>query len=146
MPLTNPYQRYQHTAAQTADGGQLLIMSYEAIQRWLGRAETAIDADKIETAHTALISAQEILRNLQLNLNHEQGGEVAANLQKIYGYLISELVWANIDKDKDRICAVRDMVTPLLDAWRVAVVKARREASARTAQATSTMLRQVRGA
>jgi flagellar protein FliS len=139
VPLTNPYQRYQHTAAQTADGGQLLLMSYEATLRWLSRAEAAIQQDKIEEAHQGLMNAQEILRNLKLNLDHS-ASDVAGNLDRIYDYLIAELVWANVHKDLDRIRNVRDMITPLLDAWRVAVVKARRESPAHAAQATEAIL------
>lgn len=127
MPLSNPYQRYHQTAAQTADGSQLLVMSYEAILRWLTRAEAAIDEDRVEDAHNALIAAQEIVRNLSWSLDHERGAEVAANLKNIYDFVLTELTWANVNKDKERIGAIRAMVTPLLDAWRVAVVKARRE-------------------
>jgi len=127
MPLSNPYQRYQQTATQTAGSDQLLIMSYEAILRWLGRAETAIEANHIENAHTALVSAQDILRDLKWNLDFSKGGEVAANLGRIYDYLANELVWANVEKSAERIANVRALIQPLLEAWRVAVVKARRE-------------------
>ena len=127
MPLANPYQRYQQTATQTSNGSQLLVMSYEAIVRWLGRAEGAIEADKVQEAHEALVNAQDLLRSLNWNLNMETGGEVAQNLRNIYEYLLQELVWANVYKDRERIAMVRDMISPLLDAWRVAVVKAARE-------------------
>jgi len=127
LPLANPYQRYQQTAAQTADGSQLLIMSYEAVLRWLSRADTAIDTDNIQDAHQGLLNAQDIIRNLKWSLDMERGGEVAENLNNLYEFMIRELVWANVEKDKDRIDNVRQMVMPLLDAWRVAVVKARRE-------------------
>ena len=130
MPLANPYQRYQTTAAQTADGSQLILMSYEAILRWLGRADTAIDENKIQDAHNALISAQEIVRDLSWNLDFAQGGEIAENLRRLYEYMTAELVWCNVHKDKQRIDGVRQLVMPLLDAWRVAVVKARREGRA----------------
>jgi flagellar protein FliS len=128
VPLANPYQRYQHTAAQTADGGELLIMSYEAILRWLGRAEQAIAEDRVEAAHRALVSAQDIMRNLQWSLDAARGGEIAENLSRLYAYMINELVWANVEKNHDRIKNVRQLVTPLLEAWRIAVVKARQTA------------------
>ncbi|MHB8620192.1 MAG: flagellar export chaperone FliS [Chloroflexota bacterium] len=130
MPLANPYQAYRHTAAKTSDRGELLVMTYEAILRWLNRADAAIDADKVTDAHTALVSAQDLIHNLAWSLDFERGGQVADNLKSLYDYMLDQLMWANVNKDKELIDRVRGLVAPLLDAWRVAVVRARREAQA----------------
>src|SRR5712692_922930 len=127
MPLSNPYNQYRQTAATTADRGQLLVMSYEALLRWLGRADTAIDEGKIPAAHNALVSAQDLVQNLAWALDFDRGGEIAANLSAIYDYLNERLTWANVNKDKEVIEEVRQLVVPLVDAWRVAVEQARKE-------------------
>jgi flagellar protein FliS len=127
VPLSNPYNQYRQTAATTADRGQLLVMTYEALLRWLARADSAIDDGKVPTAHNALVNAQELVQNLTWALDYDRGGEIAVNLSRVYNYLGERLVWANVNKDKSIIDEVRQLVEPLVDAWRVAVDQARKE-------------------
>jgi len=127
VPLANPFAKYQQTAVRTADRGDLLIMTYEALVRWLGRAEEAVDAGKLIDAHQALVNAQDLVMNLSRSLDFEAGGEIADSLASLYDYLQRQLVQANVEKDKGAIAALRELVTPLLDAWRMAVPTARKE-------------------
>jgi|SRR5690348_14842890 flagellar secretion chaperone FliS len=126
MPATNPYARYQQTAVKTADRGDLLILTYEALLRWLGRADEAIDAGNVVDAHQALIAAQDLVVNLSSSVDLSQG-PVGANLVLLYDYIARELMKANIEKNKAIIASVRELITPLLDAWRTAVPAARKE-------------------
>jgi|SRR5579884_738209 flagellar protein FliS len=127
MPLANPYVRYQQTAVRTADRGDLLILTYEAILRWLGRAEEALDSGSLVDAHQALVNSQDLIANLATSLDMDRGGEIAANLQALYDYMHREIVRANLEKDKAIIASVRELIVPLLDAWRTAVPAARKE-------------------
>jgi flagellar secretion chaperone FliS len=127
VPLANPYARYQQTAATTADGGDLLILTYEAVLRWLGRAEEAIDAVNLVDAHQALVNAQDLLYNLETSLDFDRGGEIARSLEALYKYMKAEIVLANVEKNKERIGSVRQLIVPLLDAWRTAVPMARKQ-------------------
>ena len=127
MPLANPYARYQQTAVRTADRGDLLILTYEALLRWLGRAEEALDNGALVDAHQALVNSQDLIANLAQSLDLERGGEIAANLQALYDFMHREIVRANLDKDKAVVSSVRELVMPLLDAWRTAVPAARKD-------------------
>src|SRR5438045_9381301 len=99
MPLANPYQQYRATAVKTADGGDLLVMSYEAILRWLSRAKTALESSQIIECHQALLAAQELVANLSLSLDFSRAPEIAQSLRSIYDYVSDQLVWANLHKD-----------------------------------------------
>jgi flagellar secretion chaperone FliS len=127
LPLANPFARYQQTAATTADGGDLLILTYEALLRWLSRAQEAIDAGNLVDAHQALMYSQDLILNLSTSLDFERGGDIAINLQALYQFLSREIVQANVDKDSARIGSVRELIAPLLDAWRAAVPMARKQ-------------------
>jgi flagellar secretion chaperone FliS len=127
LPLANPFARYQQTAATTADGGDLLILTYEALLRWLSRAQEAIDAGNLVNAHQALMYSQDLILNLSTSLDFERGGDIAINLQALYQFLSREIVQANVDKDSARIGSVRELIAPLLDAWRAAVPMARKQ-------------------
>ena len=126
MPATNPYARYQQTAVKTADRGDLLILTYEALLRWLARAEEAIDAGNVVDAHQALIAAQDLVVNLSSSVDLDQG-PVGTNLVLLYDYIARELMKANVEKNKAIIASIRELLTPLLDAWRTAVPAARKE-------------------
>ena len=126
MPATNPYARYQQTAVKTADRGDLLILTYEALLRWLGRADEAIDAGNVVDAHQALIAAQDLVVNLSSSVDLDQG-PVGAHLVLLYDYIARELIKANVEKNKAIIASIRELLTPLLDAWRTAVPAARKE-------------------
>lgn len=126
MPVTNPYARYQQTAVSTADRGDLLILTYEALLRWLGRAEEAIDAGKVVEAHEALIAAQQLVINLDSSLDMERGGQIAINLSALYDFVKRKLIEANVTKDKAQVASLRELLSPLLDAWRAAVPMARK--------------------
>lgn len=127
MPATNPYARYQQTAVKTADRGDLLILTYEAILRWLGRADEAIDAGNVVNAHQALIAAQQLVIHLASSVDMDRGGDVAANLLMLYDFVGRQLVQANVEKNKAIIASIRELIAPLLDAWRTAVPMARKE-------------------
>jgi len=127
MPLANPFARYQQTAVRTADRGDLLILTYEALLRWLGRAEEAIAARNVVDAHQALMNSQDLVLNLVSSLDFEKGGEVARNLASLYEFIARQLVQANVEKDAALIASIRELVAPLLDAWRTAVPTARKE-------------------
>lgn len=128
MPLANPYQQYRATAVKTSDGGDLLVMSYEALVRWLGRAKSALETGRIVECHEALMAAQELVANLSLSLDFSRAPDIAQGLRSIYDYLNDQLVWANLRKDPALIDEVTGLVQPLLEAWRLAVTQTKRAA------------------
>ncbi|MDE3074562.1 MAG: flagellar export chaperone FliS [Chloroflexota bacterium] len=127
MPLANPYRQYQNTSVQTADKAQLLLLTYEAIVRWLNRADAAITESRVMDAHDALIAAQTLVGDLANSLDFRRGGDVAINLARLYDYMVERLVSANVSKDNAIVEEVHGLVSSLLDAWRIAVVHARRD-------------------
>ena len=58
-----------------------------------------------------------IVGELQGSLDHEKGGEIAANLNDLYSYLMKEITYANVTKDVGRLDDAIKTVTPLVEAW-----------------------------
>ena len=83
----------------------------------------AMLADEREEAHERLTHAQEIVLELRTSLDVDawSGAPALANL---YGWMLTELIAANIGKDADRVAACRALVEPLRDAWREAAAAA----------------------
>lgn len=117
----NPYQRYRQTQAQTASPTQLVVMLYEGLVRFCTAADVAIRAGEVASAHDNLVRAQAIVAELAGSLNHQQGGEIATNLARLYDYCYRRLVEANVRKDSTIVIEVRGLMSELLPAWREVV-------------------------
>jgi flagellar protein FliS len=89
------------------------------------------DPARIEQINKAIVKAQEIITELMVSLDFEQGGEIANNLFSLYTWFNRELLEANLAQDRDRIQAVRNMVNELRGAWHEVVAKTSAESVAR---------------
>lgn len=119
-PATNPYQTQ---SVATATPAQLVTMLYDRALVAIGRVrqEDGTQLGAIETINVELQRAQDIVTELQLALDHQQGGEIAANLHALYDFCLEQLLEANIDKDMSRLDAVDSTLRGLREAWAEAV-------------------------
>jgi flagellar protein FliS len=123
MTAPNLRDRYLQDSINTASPGRLLIMLYDRLVLDLAQAEEALRTGDRETAHEKVIHAQEIVLELRTSLNLDAWSG-APGLANLYGYLLTELIGANIARDADRVAACRELVEPLRDAWREAAAAA----------------------
>lgn len=88
MPAINPWKSYHQTATLTAPPGQIILMLYDGALRFLERASVGFrctdPAELNMTVHNNLLRARDIIRELDCALNHEQGGELADTLHRLY--------------------------------------------------------------
>lgn len=117
---------YRETSVKTASGGSLIIMLYdECIKRLQFAIELLrvdkIPANSIETINSHIIKAQEVITELMASLNMEAGGEIASNLMAIYSYFYQQLLQANIKKDFEPLCAIKEMMEELRSGWKQAI-------------------------
>jgi flagellar protein FliS len=121
MRAANPWKSYRQIATQTAPPGQLVLMLYEGALRALERAlpgfgrEDPAEANMV--VHNNLQRAQEIIRELNVSLNMEQGGECASTLRRLYDYFDRRLWESDLQKRSEGVEEVIRHVTVLRDAW-----------------------------
>ncbi len=113
---------YQTQSVLTASPGQLVLMLYDGALRFLAIAhsaleESATDPRRIETINRSLLRAQNIIAELQGVINHDAGGEVAANLDRLYDYYNRRLFEANLKKEVAPVAEVERLLHDLRDAW-----------------------------
>jgi flagellar protein FliS len=117
----NACQAYRQIATQTATPGQLVLMLYDGALRFLEKSLTGFAQDDPaefnQTIGNNLLRAQQIVHELNVSLNVEAGGEVAANLRRLYEYLDRRLLESNIKKQEGGIKEVIARITVLRDAW-----------------------------
>jgi flagellar secretion chaperone FliS len=112
-------QSYQADAITTASPSQLVLMMYEATHAAVGRA---IDAGpEHPTFDSELDRSARILAEMRGVLDHERGGEIAANLSSLYTFCIDLLCDAVEDRTADPLHTVEEIVGTLRDAWAEAV-------------------------
>jgi flagellar secretion chaperone FliS len=111
------YQTYRQTQAQTAAPGELIVMLYRGAVRFVASSIEGIEANNVEAAHNNLLRAQAVINELLETIDVERGGEVARNLWRIYEFMISRLVEANLRKDAAPAREVERLLRDLLPAW-----------------------------
>jgi len=125
LAYKNALSTYRETRIKTAGQGQLIIMLYDEAVRQLDRALELMqlnnsgkkDPGNIEKIGKAVVKTQEIVSELMVSLDFEEGGDIANNLFSLYTWFNRELMEANIKQDIRCVASVRNMLDGLRSAW-----------------------------
>ena len=109
---------YRENAILTGTPGKLVVLLYEGAIGSLRKAVAALEAKDYATKGSCICKAQDILDELNMTLNMEVGGEVAANLRKLYLFMRKHLTDAGLTKDPQKIQQVIALLEDLLQGWR----------------------------
>jgi flagellar protein FliS len=117
----NPWQSYRQVATKTATPGQLVLMLFDGALRFLDKALVGFDLDDPLESNLAInnniLKAQEILRELNMSLNMEKGGEFAATMRRLYNYYDLQLSQSNLQKDPAGVQTVIRLLSVIRGAW-----------------------------
>ncbi len=113
---SNPYLQYRQNQIATASPHQLLLMLFDGALRFVRQAGEALDRRDYCAANNYLGRAQQILAELMGALDFKQG-KLPENLFKIYEYMQHRLVEANIQKDREPLEEVKEMLVELRESW-----------------------------
>lgn len=113
-------QAYRQTSVKTAGGGRLIVMLYDEAIRQLDRATELLDTGsrQLDLVNNAVVKAQDIVTELLVSLDLEQGGDIAHNLFRLYLYFNEQLMEGNVRKDAAVLRAVRQFLAELREAWK----------------------------
>jgi flagellar protein FliS len=75
------------------------------------------DPARIEKIGKSVVKTQEIVSELMVSLDFEQGGDIAKNLFSLYTWFNRELMEANIGQSTKRIAGVRNLINVLRSTW-----------------------------
>jgi flagellar protein FliS len=124
LAYKNALSTYKEIRINTASQGQLIIMLYSEAVRQLDLALSLLkmndakkDPGRIEKIGKAVMKTQEIVTELMVSLDFEQGGDIAMNLFSLYTWFNRELMEANISQDARRITIIRNLLDDLRGAW-----------------------------
>ena len=121
--FTNPIASYQQIGIESdvrgADPHRLIVLLFDGAEQALHQAQTYLAANDIQGKSDSLMKAIDIILNgLSASLDTEQGGDLANNLKALYAYMVSRLVYANINKNVAAVREVQTLLGELASAWR----------------------------
>lgn len=108
---------YRQTQVQSRTPLELVVMLYDGALVSLSAARAAIERRDIASRRDSIGRALAIISELQSTLNLEQGGEVAAQLDELYGFASRRLLDATIKNEVTPVDEVSRVFTTLRDAW-----------------------------
>ncbi len=112
------YENYARTDIETSDPRAVVVLLYEGAIKFSTQAlELARKSERREMSKY-IQKAQKIVQFLMTSLDFDAGGEVADNLNSLYGYMRDTLSQANLKADPEKIEEVIGLLKPLLEAWR----------------------------
>lgn len=120
--MRNDPDPYLVQQVATASKAMLTSMLFNAAVANTQRAIVHLDEARPQPARRFLIKAQEIVLELRTSLDHEAGGEIAANLERIYDFVYRQLIAASV---RGEVRAARDaeqILSDLRDTWQAACV------------------------
>jgi flagellar protein FliS len=86
-----------------------------------------MEQSDVEGVNEELKRAQLVLRELMVTLRPELAGEVGPSLMALYDFMHGQLVAANVDKDREKVATVRQMLEELRSTWQEAIAKLQAE-------------------
>ncbi len=114
--MTPGRNRYLADRVQTASPEQLIKMLFDRALAELEMADGELGAGNRPAASPHLRRAQDIVGELRCCLDLSVG-ELAINLDQLYGFAYGELVEASIDGAPRHIQNVTRILEPIRDAW-----------------------------
>jgi flagellar protein FliS len=114
----NGVSAYQEASVTTERKGRLIVMLYDGAIKFMRLAIRELEAQNDEAKGRYINRAQDIINELNTVLDMEAGGEVAANLRKLYVFMSTQLSQANVKRDPQMIREVISLMEELNKSWR----------------------------
>ena len=83
----------------------------------LAKTQGAIERKDFEMKGTQINKAISIIMELQSSLDLKKGGELATNLNDLYGYMVPTLVEANRNSNIAKVQEVSKLLTDIFEGW-----------------------------
>lgn len=120
--------RYKQVRTHTSTPGELLLALYDGLFRFLNGARACFENKQDAKARELLSRAHAVVSELLLALDHKVAPELCANLAGIYDFVLFRISEATRTRDVQAIDDAVRVLTPLREAWQLAVPKAAAEA------------------
>lgn len=110
---------YRQASAEGASQHQLIGMIFDGLLQSLRMAQASLQRGDIVAKGEQIAKAVRFIEEgLKLGLDDTRGGELAANLRRLYDYCVGRLTVANLRNDAAPIAEVFGLVDLVAQGWR----------------------------
>lgn len=96
---------------------RLIVILYDEAINCIVAAMDAISRGDIEARFNATKRATEVISELYVSLDMENGGEIAETLASIYGHVIAQMPMLNFTNDVMIADQLINLLRPIRDSW-----------------------------
>ena len=105
------------TGVSSANGVQLIQMLFDGLLESLAATKGHIQNGAIAEKGKSIARASRIVIGLQGALDFERGGDLANNLNELYGYVTRRLLHVNARNDLDALEEIFGLMNEIRSAW-----------------------------
>jgi flagellar protein FliS len=106
------------TGVVAASPHKLIVMLFDGALLAITNARQQMAAGQVAEKGTSISRAIDIVScGLRASLDKSAGGELAENLDALYGYMISRLLHANLQNDRQALEEVGNLLNDIRSAW-----------------------------
>lgn len=105
------------SSVEDASPHRLIQMLFEGAIERIAQAKGAMERKEVSRKLEAVNKAINIVNGLRGSLNDAEGGELAANLDDMYDYIIRRLIQANQENDPTQLDECGRLLGELKSAW-----------------------------
>jgi len=112
--------KYKETSIKTASPIKIIVMLYDEAIAQLEYAMQLLDnkTKQLDKVNNAIGKTQDIITELLVSLNMQEGGEIAHNLFRLYMFFNKLLTQANLQKENSsELQSVHRMLSELRESW-----------------------------
>ncbi len=121
MNTRSAIQQYTSSSLQadvaTASPHRLIQMLLEGALEKIAIAKGHMERGETAQKGRAISWAIDIVEGLRMSLDHDAGGELASNLDRLYGYMSVTLLQANKDNSQEKLDEVSGLLKSIKSAW-----------------------------
>lgn len=116
--VANQYRKIElKTRVEAADPHELINLLLQGARTHIAAAQGNIIRKQLPEKGEHLSKALSIIAGLKSSLNQEDGGEIAVNLLKIYEYIETLILKANLHNDETLLVESNSLLSQIHEAW-----------------------------
>ncbi len=115
------------SAALGEDPHRLISLMLDGACKRIRLAHACIERGDIPGKGKAIADACAIISHLNASLDHQQGGDLAAQLSALYDYSLRRLTEANLHSDSAPLDEVAGLIDDIASAWNAIPLESRRK-------------------
>lgn len=118
IKILNQYKSIElKTRVDAANPHELINLLLQGARNHIATAQGNLVRKQIREKGEHISKALSIIEGLKSSLNQEQGGEIAVNLLKIYEYIETLLLKANLHNNEELLVQANSLIAQIHESW-----------------------------